>query len=188
MGLAPSYKIHITVTSVPDGGAVAFTRIHVAGEDGSVRAHRVHRKFGRRQGRPLGMSLKGGGLCRVQEWSDSPVAVGTGGCPRNGNCGPVHTKLPGQSSHMNSRQGASCSRNHFKHCLERGVALAKSSWRAPGAPARHVAKEGRGLRRVQEWSDSPVAVGTGGCPRNGGCGPARTKVPGQSSHRNSLAM
>ena len=63
MGSAPSYKIHITVTSVPDGGAVAFTRIHVAGEDGSVRAHRVHGKFGRRRGRLLGMSLKRGAAC-----------------------------------------------------------------------------------------------------------------------------
>ena len=42
---------------------MAFTRIHVAGEDGSVRAHRVHGKFGRRQGRPLGMSLKEGAAC-----------------------------------------------------------------------------------------------------------------------------
>ena len=38
-------------------------RIHVVGEDGSVRAHRVHGKFGRRQGRPLGMSLKRGAAC-----------------------------------------------------------------------------------------------------------------------------
>ena len=63
MGLAPSYKIHITVTSVPDGGAVAFTHIHVAGEDGSFRAHSVHGKFSQRQGRPLGMSLKEGAVC-----------------------------------------------------------------------------------------------------------------------------
>ena len=42
---------------------MAFTCIHVAGEDGSVRAHCVHGKFGRRQGRPLGMSLKRGAAC-----------------------------------------------------------------------------------------------------------------------------
>ena len=42
---------------------MAFTRIHVAGEDCSVRAHRVHGKFDRRQGRPLGMSLKEGAAC-----------------------------------------------------------------------------------------------------------------------------
>ena len=65
MGSAPSYKIHITVTSVLDGGAVAFTHIHVVGEDSSVRAHCVHGKLGRRQGRPLSMSLKEGAACAV---------------------------------------------------------------------------------------------------------------------------
>ena len=52
-------------------------RIHVVGEDGSVRAHRVHGKFGQRQGRPLGMSLKEGAACaacKIGLISLSPLA------------------------------------------------------------------------------------------------------------------